>query len=154
MRWLGLLSERVELHDYMATNPAMGLETMRRHERLAQDIRAFKEAVMSRVPDPYKPVTKLPSLRRMLREIGTPQLYSLYREASQYLHAGMPATSHYVKNLGSEKKLGDFTTTVDWILPLRLCWPSLRNASSFVIDRLWGSERCPDWESLEPILIR
>jgi hypothetical protein len=62
----------------------------------------------------------------------------------------MYAAASYSKNLGYMRNLGDFTSTFDWILPMRLCWLSLRNAASFILDRLEVLERAmPKWDEID-----
>jgi hypothetical protein len=85
----------------------------------------------------------------MLAALDSPQMYRLYQEGSQYVHGSLYAISSYSKHLGNERIVGDFTSIVDWILPLRLCWLSLREATRLILDRLDVPERVkPNWTIL------
>jgi hypothetical protein len=150
MRWIALLAERERFHRYMAASEALGAESAARHRSLAETVHRVRIGVESQVPDPYRPMLRVPRIQDMLREMGTPEMYTIYRESSQYIHAAMPATSHYIENFGSAKTFGEFTSTVDWILPLRLCWFAIRNASHIVVDRLCGPAHLPDWAAFAP----
>lgn len=61
----------------------------------------------------------------------------------------MHATASYRKNLKTGRVLGDFTSTIDWILPMRLCWLSLREATRFILYRLEVPRKAmPKWNRL------
>lgn len=47
------------------------------------------------------------------------------------------------------RDLGDFTSLVDWILPLRLCWLSFREAAKFILHRLdVAHDAMLDWHEI------
>jgi hypothetical protein len=62
----------------------------------------------------------------------------------------MNASFGYSRGFGSERNLGDFTSAVDWISPLRPCWLSLRNAARIILKRLGAAEEAmPNWSELD-----
>ena len=88
----------------------------------------------------------------MLIALNTPQMYRFYREGSQYVHGSMYAGTSYSKDLGIMRKLGDFTSTVDWILPLRLCWLSLRESTKIILARLAVPQGAmPNWNEVNKL---
>ena len=144
-RWLGFLGEWEQTERQLAREVADRAEF---HNGRAEQIQEFREGVTLALPRGYRPA-KMPHFRDMLTVLGNPQMYRLYREGSQYTHGSMYASSRYRKNLGIHKDFGDFTSTVDWILPMRLCWLSLREATKFLLDRLEVPEsKMPDWNEL------
>lgn len=144
-RWLALLG------DWEKTERKLVEEVPDRaefHIMRAESIRSFREGVISALPSGYVPAKK-PNFHDTLTALNTPQMYRFYREGSQYVHGSMYASTNYSKNLGTRRNLGDFTSTVDWILPMRLCWLSLREATRFILDRLTvPQEAMPNWNEL------
>lgn len=141
-RWLAYLEEyeRAERRIGRESSSNAGQQNQR-----AEAIRTFREGVTAALPSGYRPV-KIPNLREMLNALNTPQLYQLYQLGSQYTHGSLYAAIGYTRDLGTMRTIGDFTSTVDWILPMRLCWLSLREAAWFILDRLEVPEKAkPDW---------
>jgi hypothetical protein len=149
MRWIALLREYEEFHDRMARAQDEDIDTAAKHLRRASELRGFRTDVEARVPAGYSVPSRVPNLRDMLTEIDSSAMYRTYIEGSQVLHGTMVATESYRRNLGTERKFGDFTAIGDWILPLRLCWLSLKNAARFVVDRVSGGSDALDWSSTE-----
>lgn len=145
-RWLSLLGEYEEIERKLAREAPSYAD---RHNEKADAIASFREGVIAALPSGYK-VKGMPRFRDMLKALDTPEMYQFYREGSQYVHGGLYASASYSRNLGSARDLGDFTSTFDWILPMRLCWLSLRRASWFILDRLEVPEQAmPQWDQLE-----
>lgn len=144
-RWLALLAEYEKFEGDMAKEaPADG----NLHSEREKSIRGFRLGVIDKLPDNYRPAKK-PNLRDMLNAINNSDLYRFYREGSQYVHGGMYGSGSYRHNLGNERLTGDFTSTVDWILPMRLCWLSFRNMAIIVLYRLGVTrEAAPNWAEL------
>jgi hypothetical protein len=144
-RWLAFLEEYERVERRIGREPSS--DAGQRDQR-AESIRNFREGVIAKLPAGYRPA-KVPSLREMLNTLNTPQMYQLYQVGSQYVHGSMYAATGYSRNLGTERAIGDFTSTMDWILPMRLCWLSLREAAWFILDRLEVPEGSkPDWSAL------
>jgi len=145
-RWLALLGEYEKIERKLAREVPSDAN---RHNEKADIIGNFREGVIAALPSGYR-VSGMPSFLNMLKSLDTPEMYQFYRQGSQYVHGGMYASASYSRNLGYERKLGDFTSTVDWILPMRLCWLSLRQASWFILDRLEVPKQAmPKWNKLE-----
>ena len=144
-RWLAFLGEYEKTERNIAHGESAGAEG---HMKRAKTIRDFREGVVSALPSGYQ-AARMPNFREMLSALDSPQMYRLYQEGSQFVHGSMYATSRYRKNLGAGRVLGDFTSTIDWILPMRLCWLSLREATWFILDRLEVPEEVrPKWNEL------
>ncbi|MYV77976.1 hypothetical protein GT352_29190 [Streptomyces sp. SID1046] len=146
-RWLGVLADTERSHRLVAeamenapTGPAGA-----NHREMADAMQAFRDGVTALLPAGYTP-QKPPSFERMLRSIDSTQMYRFYREGSQFVHGSMWGTALYRRNLGVDAQFGEFTRTEDWIVPLSLCWLSLRNAGWVLLDRLQAPQ-C-DWERL------
>jgi hypothetical protein len=82
----------------------------------ADAIGKFREGVIVALPSGYR-VRGMPNFLNILKTLDTPEMYQFYRQGSRYVQGGMYASASYSRNLGSERDLGDFTATVDWILP-------------------------------------
>ncbi|WP_405901862.1 DUF5677 domain-containing protein [Streptomyces sp. NBC_00656] len=151
-RWLGFLAEAERFHRLVAeaAEQAPELPNSTAHRELEQKMRHFREQVTAALPAGYAP-KKPPKFESMLREIDAATMYRFYREGSQYVHGSMWGTATYRKNLGTHAVYGDFSTTADWILPLRLSWLSLRNVGMILLNRLAPPDVTPtcDWEALE-----
>ncbi|MEU5148432.1 DUF5677 domain-containing protein [Streptomyces yangpuensis] len=149
-RWLGLLEDAERFHRLMAEasdrDPSLPNSTM--HHEMESSIRLFREGVLGVLPTGYSP-KKPPSFEAMLRSMDSAAMYRFYREGSQYVHGSMWGTASYRKNFGVDAEFGDFTSTVDWILPLRLSWLSIRNAGRVLLDRLSeGKGGTFNWDEL------
>jgi hypothetical protein len=145
-RWLSLLGEYEEIERKLSREVPSYAD---RHNEKADAIGNFRERVISALPSGYR-VRRIPNFLNMLKALDTPEMYQFYRQGSQYVHGGMYASASYSRNIGYERDLGDFTSTFDWILPIRLCWLSLRKASWFILDRLEVREQAmPNWGELE-----
>jgi hypothetical protein len=144
-RWLSLLGEYEEIERKLAREVPAYADS---HNEKADAIRSFREGVIAALPSGYR-VRRMPNFLNMLKALDTPEMYQYYRQGSQYVHGGMYASASYSRNLGSKRTLGDFTSTVDWILPMRLCWLALRRAAWFILDRLEVPEQAmPHWGEL------
>jgi hypothetical protein len=148
MRWVALLAEYERACARIAMTPGLSPVLAEPKRAMATALAAVRAAVIARAPQGYKPPARVPKLEAMLLEIGAPEMYHVYIQGSQYLHGTMLATTHYRRNFGSRKEFGEFVIAVDWILPLRVCWLSLREASKLLIDRLLGSHASLDWTAL------
>jgi hypothetical protein len=138
MRWIAFLHEYERFFERTSGRPLEDCnEALRSHRaEIGASIRTFREGVQFAVPTGYRPVVGIPSIEGMLRETGSQDLYLAYIEGSQFLHGSMFAASSYIKNLGTEKAWGEFTQLMQWILPMRLCWLSLRESSSIVLRKM------------------
>ncbi|MEE1738434.1 DUF5677 domain-containing protein [Streptomyces sp. BE147] len=154
-RWLGFLADVERFHRLVgeAVEKDPGLAGGTFHQELEGVLREFREGVIARLPQGYEP-EKPPSFEAMLRTMDGSAMYRYYREGSQYVHGSVWGTAGYRKNFGIHAEFGEFSSTADWILPLRLCWLSLRNAGAILLDRLGESPRTCDWDSMETSLAR
>ncbi|MFI9781083.1 DUF5677 domain-containing protein [Streptomyces sp. NPDC051956] len=144
-RWLGFLADAERSHRLVAeeTKGTPGSDVYCKN---AQAMREFREGVTAVLPDGYSP-QKPPSFQAMLQSIDSPRLYSIYREGSQYVHGSMWGTASYRKHLGNSAQFGEFVGPQGWILPLQLCWLSLRNAGRMLLARIPAPQR--DWEAVD-----
>jgi hypothetical protein len=143
-RWLAFLSEYETVERRFAREIPHDAD---RHVRRAETIGSLREKVISVLPSGYQPA-RMPNFRDMLRALNSPEMYRVYQEGSQYVHGGMYASAKY-RALESEPILGEFTSTIDWILPTRLCWLSLREAIRCLLIRLGvPQEARPNWNEL------
>lgn len=65
-----------------------------------------------------------PNLWEMLKELKEPYLYTFYVLLSAYTHSNFEAASLYKKNLGGMKRIGEFTSASDWVLPFDAAYKS------------------------------
>jgi hypothetical protein len=145
-RWLAFLGEWESTEQKLVQEVPEHADL---HTTRAQAIRDFREGVICGLPSGYGP-PRMPRFRDILTALDNPQLYRFYREGSRYIHGSMYVGTSYSKNLGTMRKLGDFTSAVDWILPLRLCWLSLREATKFILERLTVPQGAmPDWSEVD-----
>jgi len=143
-RWVALLKEYERFHRRVAAIlEEGGGPTARTHLESAEAVRGFHTAVSAKLPDGYS-VPGIPPTDRVLREIGIGGMYQRYIEGSQYMHAGMHATSMYIDRDESGRMPTEAVTILDWMLPLQICWICLNNAGRFVINRLSPSAK---WET-------
>jgi hypothetical protein len=144
-RWLAFLKEHEQAEVRIARESSADADA---RSRAAEAIRSFREGVIAALPSDYRPA-KIPSLREMLRALDNSQMYQLYIIGSQFVHGSAYATTSYSRNLGNKRVVGDFSSIMDWILPMRLCWLSFREAAWFILDRLDVPELAkPDWKML------
>jgi hypothetical protein len=144
-RWLAFLGEWEDAELKLAREVP---DYAGHHSEVAETIRVFREGVTSKLPTGYQPA-RMPNFREMLIALANPEMYQVYREGSQYVHGSLYASTRYSKHLGTERVLGEFTSTADWILPMRLCWLSLRESTRFILDRLEVPEEAtPNWNEL------
>jgi hypothetical protein len=144
-RWLAYLEEWEKVERNIA-NEAPG--HAERHTQRAEAIRAIRERITAALPNDYQAARK-PRFQELLTALNSAEMYQYYREGSQYVHGSMYASASYSKNLGSLRNFGEFTSAFDWILPLRLCWLSLREAARMVLRRLEAPARAmPNWKEL------
>lgn len=148
-RWLGFLADAERFHRLVADSSEKepDLPSTARHREIENGMREFREGASARLPEGYK-VQKPPSFEAMLRALDGGGMYRYYREGSQYVHGSMWGTSVYRRNLGIHAQFGDFTDTWDWVLPLRLCWLSLRNAGEILVSRLGDGTASCDWDAV------
>ncbi|MFI0716456.1 hypothetical protein ACH4SK_38870 [Streptomyces inhibens] len=144
-RWLGMLADTERSHRLVADG-SQGYPGWDGHRATAESIRTFRDGGIARLPDGYRP-QKPPSFEAMLRSLNSAFLHGLYREGSQYVHGSMWGTESYRRKLGDVAEFGEFIRTQDWALPLHLCWVSLRNAGSRLLDRT-PAPAC-DWEATD-----
>jgi hypothetical protein len=144
-RWLAFLKEHEQAELRIARESSADAGE---RSRAAEAIRNFREGITAALPNGYRSA-KIPNLREMLRALDSSQMYQLYVIGSQFVHGSAYATTNYSRNLGSERVVGDFSSIMDWILPMRLCWLSFREAAWFILDRLNVPEAAkPDWKML------
>jgi hypothetical protein len=144
-RWLAFLKEHEQAELRIARESSADADG---RSRAAEAIRSFREGVIAALPSDYRPA-KMPNLREMLRALDNSQMYRLYIIGSQFVHGSAYATVGYSRNLGNKRIIGDFSSIMDWILPMRLCWLSFREAAWFILDRLDVPEVAkPDWKML------
>jgi hypothetical protein len=144
-RWLAFLDEWESTERKLVQEVPDHAEL---HTTRAQVIKDFREGVIRALPSGYRP-PRMPNFRDILIALDNPQMYRFYREGSQYVHGSMYAGTSYSQNLGTMRELGDFTSTFDWILPLRLCWLSLRAATKFILERLTVPQGAmPNWSEV------
>jgi hypothetical protein len=93
---------------------------------------------------------RIPATNQVLREVGDTDMYWLYIQGSQYVHAMMPATSMYIDRSETGRQPTERLKLMDWILLLRTCWMSLVNSGRFVISRLAPSKQWSVFESMGP----
>ncbi|WP_322751235.1 MULTISPECIES: hypothetical protein [unclassified Frankia] len=131
-RWLSLLAEEEAYHRYFdqVTDPKAS------KNGIADDLRKFIEAVQDKLPEGVTVPKRIPKLKEMLDEQGRGENYLGYRISSQYVHGTAVTGRHYRKNLGTAVRFGEFTTAMDWMTPLDLCWFSIGVASDLYLKRL------------------
>jgi hypothetical protein len=144
-RWITLLAEYERFHRRMAEYSEISASAATIHRAQAEQILGFRQGVLAAISEGYGEPRRLPKTDKLLKELGVAGMYELYVEGSQYMHATMPATALYRKNLGNKKEFGDFVSISHWIVPLRTCWICLHNAGRFVVSRLRGTDR---WDIL------
>lgn len=144
-RWLAFLLEWENAERRLARDIPDHAD---RHNRVAETIKGFREGVTKVLPSGYRAAT-MPNFRDMLQALDSLEMYQFYREGSQYVHGNLYASRKYSNNLGTERNLGDFTSTADWILPLKLCWLSTREATKFILVRLdVPDDAMPNWNEM------
>jgi hypothetical protein len=151
-RWVALLVERERFHLRMAGELAGAGDDKHAatHRNWAAQAREFHTGVADRLPRPYVVPSRVPPTSQVLREVGETDMYWLYIEGSQYVHATMPATSMYIDRSETDRQPTERLKLIDWILLLRTCWMCLVNAGRFVISRLAPTEQWNVFESMGP----
>jgi hypothetical protein len=149
-RWLGFLADVERFHRLVAeaARAYPDLPNSTDHAGLERALREFREGVTAKLPQGYAP-EKPPSFEAMLGTMDGAAMYRYYREGSQYVHGSVWGTAGYRRNLGVHARFGEFSSTADWILPLRLCWLSLRNAGAVLLSSLGDEPVTCDWDAME-----
>ena len=137
-RWLAHLAEEGRVYLRVAARTE-DQESSASFGARAQAIQQFRQGVIERLPSHIKLLPGNPNLEEMSRAIGGERLYSLYIFLSQFIHGGHAATNLYRKNLGTEKKFGEFVVPGNWYIAFRLCWLSLSHPGNIVLSQLSGT---------------
>lgn len=103
-------------------------------------LRTFREAIEALLPAGIRPLSRIPNLETMMREIGETRNYATYTILSQYTHGSHYAGSVYRRNLGSMMTFGERTSLSDWAFLVEISWWSLFAAGQ-TIERV-----CPGRE--------
>ncbi|HMD90005.1 MAG TPA: DUF5677 domain-containing protein [Anaerolineaceae bacterium] len=91
-----------------------------------QDVRKFREGISNLLLEKgYHPLEKMPSLRRMMKDIHEEEKYIVYMILCQSTHGTHIATWKYRRNLGCSEIAGEFITPKDWVLGIRIILYSL-----------------------------
>jgi hypothetical protein len=151
-RWVALLVERERFHLRMAVQleAAGDAKNAAAHRDWAAQAREFYTGVADRLPRAYVVPRRIPSTDQVLREVGETDMYWLYIEGPQYVHATMPATSMYIDRSETGRQPTERLKLIDWILLLRTCWMCLVNSGRFAISRLAPAEQWNVFESMGP----
>lgn len=138
VRWLAQLQTEEEFFDRISKrlgNQGLDITDLLRSRDI---ISGFKNAVTKKLPEPYKPISKIPNLVSMMESINLENKYSSYILLSQFSHGTHIATGTYRKGLGNGKKYGEFITPMNWGGVFSICWFSLANTSEKVIELMGG----------------
>lgn len=123
-----------------------GFDVSSRQSRAVQ-LRSFRDGVWSLLEERGVAAVQLPKFDRMLESIGGRDLYAIYMQASQYAHGGHAATWLYRSGgVGTEKRIGEWVTPLQWYLPLRVCWLALSHPGDLVVTRI-SRNRHAGWTS-------
>jgi hypothetical protein len=101
-----------------------------------KDVAASME---EKFPGKYNHTEPVPTMKKMLKEIGIENKYFLYINSSQYVHGSMVLTQIFRKGYGTAKEVGDFITPGDWVYCFQLTSMSLLNAGKVFLDRTGGN---------------
>lgn len=156
-RWMALVWEYVRYFERMATQADVDADLSSRFRSIADQVEGFAEGVTERLPPGRSIPTGVPSVKNTLQSLNIPPLYRVYIEGSQYMHGTMRASSAFRSGLGVEKRLGETTSSTDWVLPLRTCWICLWTVADQVLMKLGKEPGNIEWgelpENLETALI-
>lgn len=121
VRWLAQLQTEENYYDRISRRMnELGIDNQ--HAINNRDvISEFRIGVTERLPEPYKPLERLPDLSKMMAEVGEADKYPTYMFLSQYMHGTHVATGTYRRGLGIYKELGEYTSPEDWTIILDVC---------------------------------
>ena len=139
VRWLAHLQTEENYLDRVANRlQLMGIPSTECANQAAV-ARKFRLDVTQLLPRGYSPLKKIPNLEEMLASLGLKDRYLNYIEFSQFAHGTHVAGGLYRKNLGCEKRSGEFICTADWYQPLGACAFALTNVGNRVVETFGGS---------------
>jgi hypothetical protein len=90
--------------------------------KIRDNISGFRLDVTDVLPQPYKPLSEIPNLADMMKDIQEEQKYITYLLLSQYSHGTHVATGTYTAGLGNDKVLGEYITPKTWEIVFSVCW--------------------------------
>jgi hypothetical protein len=155
VRWLAHLQSEEDFHRKTADQYAKSgwSEAAAKNRQVEAQIRDFRTQVTAMLPSGYCPLPKLPNIYEMLESLSEARKYILYVWGCQYTHGTHAATGLYRKDLGSEKKFGEFIRLGDWAFCLSVSWTSLMGPGNLFLQRMGGDHRLfPTSELMESVL--
>ncbi|MBM7519969.1 hypothetical protein [Nocardioides nitrophenolicus] len=118
--------------------PEMAQRARRRADQSARFHAAFVDLLNAKG---IVPAAQEPSMKNVLKALGQPpHRYQLYADASEQLHGSFVALEAHSRGLGTERKLGEFATWMDWASPLTTGIRGIQALSYVFSDRV-RSER-------------
>jgi hypothetical protein len=138
VRWLAQLQTEEEYYDTISQqSEKLGVENSTA-TRMRGVISGFRMGVTKALPKPYAPISKVPSLAKMMKEIHEEHRYSFYSFLCQYSHGTHVATNVYRMGLGTEKKFGEYVSPESWGLIFSICWYCLAKTSEKIFEVVGG----------------
>ncbi|MFT3894076.1 MAG: DUF5677 domain-containing protein [Anaerolineales bacterium] len=134
VRWLAQLQTEEEYYDRVSRQlHKLGLDNSKA-VRMRDEVSAFRIAVTNVLPPPYTPISKVPNLAELMKDINEGSKYSFYTFLCQYSHGSHVATSIYRRGLGTKKEFGEYIAAKDWGLVFSMCWYSLAKTSERIFE--------------------
>jgi hypothetical protein len=119
LRSAKLQAKKLSESEYMRESVAKAYnDRLAAYSQFDSDICKKLNKINYTVPD------KSPNLRGMIKDLNEPYLYNYYVLLSAYSHSNFEAASLYKQGLGGAKKLGEFTSVIDWVVPFEVTWKS------------------------------
>jgi hypothetical protein len=113
----------IKVYESVHANPT-GIKTY------LKSLKDFRSGVESKLNEMgYVPESKL-NMRQLLKKLNSEDKYILYKMFSETVHGVHSTSSLYQKNLGTEKKFGEFISEADWILIYHAVWPAFELAAN------------------------
>lgn len=136
VRWLAHVAEEERVLQRLAKRCSEHESIAKALNKNCEELKAFRIAVSHKLPEGYKELCGNPSMEQMLQDLHREHLYSMYIMLAQFVHGGHAATRLYRKNLGINKRSGEYIYARDWYVPLNIATMTLGVSARFLLERI------------------
>lgn len=125
VRWILFLRSGTAHAKKLADSEHLPKSLATAYEERKRSYAGFDTALCELLTKMDYPIPKqAPNVWEMLKELKEPYLYNFYVLLSAYAHSNFEAASLFKRGLGGAKKIGEFTSVDDWVLPFEVAWKS------------------------------